>query len=160
MEGSLQKKECINWWINNASLPSEELLAVIDVVCRKHRKSVSDYYNIDWARTEFQFGRVELERMRVRTQTPKDSTPQGSKYIVWIVGSKYKATRDDFVKYQIDRTIQRHLDFFYSQSVMENPSLSLKRSLKENAPDTGVSESKRIKIASSSSGALILHILY
>lgn len=69
------KKECIDWWINNAEVPKEELLEVIKVVCRKHIKSVMDYYNINWVRTDFQFGRVELERIRTRTQTPLIEIP-------------------------------------------------------------------------------------
>lgn len=69
------KKESIDWWIKNAKVPREELLEVINVVCRKHAKSVSDYYDIDWSNTEFQFGRVELERVRSRIQTPLMEIP-------------------------------------------------------------------------------------
>lgn len=100
----------------------------------------------------YKFSQYIEERYPIRSlrslRESRESTPPGSRFIVWIVGSKYQATRDDFIKYQVDRTIQRHLDFFYSQSTVENPSLILKRKIQEDEFDKGnVSETKRVKIA-------------
>lgn len=85
----------------------------------------------------------------------KDTTEIGTKFIVWIIGTKYLAIRDESIKYQTSRTIQRHLDFFYEQSVSENPSLCIKRKIEDDGDDIplAVSAPKRANLASSSSGS-------
>lgn len=65
----------IEWWIKETGEPSSESKEVIEVLCRKHDQSVSDYNKIDWKKMSFQFGRVELERTFIRTQKPIADLP-------------------------------------------------------------------------------------
>lgn len=42
------KKEAVNWWIENAELPSESTLEIINLLYALPRKMPSEYYNINW----------------------------------------------------------------------------------------------------------------
>lgn len=79
----------------------------------------------------FRFSQYIPERFPVKSlrtlHENRETIPQGTKSIVWIAGEKYLAIRDEMIKYQVDRTIQRHLDFFYSQSVEPSSIVTLKR---------------------------------
>lgn len=67
---SLCSVKALDWWIQKAETPSKEIIGIIDVLCRKHDKSVADYYKIKWHETTFQFGKIEIERVHTKTQVP------------------------------------------------------------------------------------------
>lgn len=87
----------------------------------------------------YRFSQYIPERYPIRSikalNRDRETISIGERFIVWIIGSKYMAVRDDMIKYQTNRTIQRHLDFFYSQTVNENLSVCLKRKHVDDSDD-------------------------
>uniref|UniRef100_A0AAT9J9Q7 Polymerase PB2 n=1 Tax=Blattella germanica orthomyxovirus 1 TaxID=3133491 RepID=A0AAT9J9Q7_9ORTO len=64
----LCKKEAIDWWIDNAEVPKEGLLGVINTLYKEPREQVRLYLKIDWSKTELRFGPPVIERRLVPTR--------------------------------------------------------------------------------------------
>lgn len=72
----LCKKEAVDWWVEEAPLPTEEQMKVIDVLYKFPRKEVSDYFGIDWRNGSLRYAPVMMSKEVVKTKAPLANIPK------------------------------------------------------------------------------------
>lgn len=66
----LCKKEAVDWWITNSTIPDEDTIESISILTASTKKDVSLYNSINWSESRIQWGPPNLERRRISTKNP------------------------------------------------------------------------------------------
>nr|QYW05796.1 MAG: polymerase PB2 [Orthomyxoviridae sp.] len=87
----LCKLEAVEWYINNATLPSENIKKAIDVLYEGKREQVRFFYSFNWESAHVRYGVTYIQRQLINMQEVNVSIPRHLKtdYIMAVLMPQY-----------------------------------------------------------------------